>query len=98
MSLFVALFSAVLFFILTPSILLRIPKNGSKYTVAAVHALVFGIVFFLLHKFIWRLGNDLGNMMNPPVTVNKDNFSLQEGKKSGGKPNIPYTDTFIKKT
>ena len=84
MGLFVALFCSVLFFILTPSILLRIPKNGSKYTVAAVHAFVFGVVFFLLHKFIWRVGNDLGNMMNPPVTMNKEHFSLQEGKGGSG--------------
>jgi hypothetical protein len=56
MSLFVILFSALLFFVLTPGVFIRIPQNGSKYTVAAVHAAVFALIFGLSHKFIWRLG------------------------------------------
>ena len=56
MSLIVSLYAAVLFFILTPSILLRIPKSGSKWVVAAVHALVFGIIFYFTNKLVWRLG------------------------------------------
>jgi len=55
MSIFVSLYAGILFFILTPSILLRIPSNGSKYTVALVHAVIFGIIFYLTHKHIWRL-------------------------------------------
>ena len=56
MSLIVSLYAAVLFFILTPSILLRIPKSGSKWVVAAVHALVFGLIFHFTNKVVWRLG------------------------------------------
>jgi hypothetical protein len=56
MSLIVSLYAAVLFFILTPSILLRIPKSGSKWVVAAVHALVFGVIFHFTNKLVWRLG------------------------------------------
>jgi hypothetical protein len=56
MSLIVSLYAAVLFFILTPSILLRIPKSGSKWVVAAVHALVFGLIFHFTNKLVWRLG------------------------------------------
>jgi hypothetical protein len=56
MSLIVSLYAAVLFFILTPSILLRIPKSGSKWVVAAVHALVFGVIFYFTNKLVWRLG------------------------------------------
>jgi len=59
MSLIVSLYAAVLFFLLTPAILLRLPPNGNKYTVAAVHALVFAIIFGLTHKFVWRLGASL---------------------------------------
>jgi hypothetical protein len=59
MSLLVILFSALLFFVLSPGILLRLPKNGDKYTVAGVHALVFALVFGLTHKFVWRLGRRL---------------------------------------
>lgn len=59
MSLLVILFSALLFFVLSPGILLRLPKNGDKFTVAGVHALVFALVFGLTHKFVWRLGRRL---------------------------------------
>jgi hypothetical protein len=59
MSLIVSLYAAVLFFILTPSILLRIPKSGSKWVVAAVHALVFGVIFHFTNKLVWRLGAKL---------------------------------------
>ena len=49
------LYSALLFFLLTPGILLTLPPKGKKMTVAAVHAVVFGIVFTLSHKMIMRL-------------------------------------------
>jgi hypothetical protein len=48
---------AVLFFLLTPSILLRLPPKGSKYVVAFVHALVFATVFHFTHKFVWNMSN-----------------------------------------
>jgi len=59
MSVLVSLYAALLFFVLTPAILLRLPPNGGKYTVAAVHALVFGLVFYLTHKIVWRFGASL---------------------------------------
>ena len=59
MSLLVILFSALLFFVLTPGVLLRLPKNGDKFTVAGVHAVVFALVFGLTHKLVWRLGTRL---------------------------------------
>jgi len=59
MSLLVILFSALLFFVLTPGVLLRLPKNGDKFTVAGVHAVVFALVFGLTHKLVWRLGAKL---------------------------------------
>ena len=51
----VLVFSVVLFFLLTPGILVTLPKNGSKTTVAAVHALVFALVFHFSHKMVWHL-------------------------------------------
>lgn len=56
MSLLVILYSAILFFILSPGVLLRIPKNGDKFTVAGVHAVVFALVFGLTYKFVWKMG------------------------------------------
>lgn len=48
------LFVAALFYVLTPGIFLTLPKGGSKMTVAAVHALIFAIVFGLVHKSVWH--------------------------------------------
>ena len=59
MSLVVTIYAAVLFFLLTPAILVRLPPSGSKWTVAAVHAIVFALVFHFTHKFVWRLGASL---------------------------------------
>ena len=59
MSLLVILYSAILFFVLSPGVFLRFPKNGDKFTVAGVHSLVFALIFGLTHKFIWRLGSKL---------------------------------------
>jgi hypothetical protein len=41
---------AVLFFLLTPGVLLTLPNKGSKYTVAATHAVVFVLVAYLLKR------------------------------------------------
>ena len=44
--------SAVLFFLLTPGIILSLPPGGSKITVALTHAVVFGIVCTLFQNTI----------------------------------------------
>jgi hypothetical protein len=64
MSLIVSLYAAILFFILTPGVLLRLPKNGSKFTIAAVHALVFALLFHFTHKIVWRIGAKMEGMAN----------------------------------
>jgi len=43
---------AVLFFLLTPDILLSLPPKGGKYVVALVHALVFAAVLCFTHKYV----------------------------------------------
>lgn len=59
MNVFMAVYFALLFFILSPNILLRLPQNGSKMTVAAVHAAVFGVVAYLTGKAVWKLSHRL---------------------------------------
>jgi len=49
-----SLYVAILFFILTPAVLLRIPKNGNKYTVAGVHAIIFALLLHFTGKFVWN--------------------------------------------
>jgi len=60
MNIIVALYAALLFFILTPGILLRIPKNGSNNVVTATHALVFAVILYLTQSIVWRFSNSLG--------------------------------------
>ena len=55
MNIIVAVYSAILFFILTPNIVVRFPSNGSKMTVAMVHATVFGIILYFTQKIIHNL-------------------------------------------
>jgi hypothetical protein len=66
----VTLYSAILFFLLTPGILLRLPPTGGKFLVAAVHAVVFALVWHFTHKLIWQLS----------VTGFRDGFDLKESK------------------
>lgn len=37
-------FTALLFFVLSPGVLLSLPSGGSKFMKAAVHAVIFSVV------------------------------------------------------
>jgi hypothetical protein len=60
MNWFMAVYWAILFFVLSPGVLLRLPKNGSKFAVAGVHALVFGVIALFTGKFVWNLSRRFG--------------------------------------
>jgi len=50
------LYITILFFILTPGILLTLPSTNSKRrTVALVHAGVFAVIFLLTCKYVWQM-------------------------------------------
>ena len=48
------LFTAVLFVVLTPGVLVKLPPGGSMLTVAFVHGLIFALVYHVTHKTVWR--------------------------------------------
>lgn len=53
------LFVALLFFVLTPGVLIVLPPNmigtpNALYIVAATHALVFAVIYYLTKRIIWR--------------------------------------------
>jgi uncharacterized membrane protein len=52
--LWMALYAAALFFVLTPGVVLSLPVGGSKMTVALTHAVVFAAVWALTHKLVWK--------------------------------------------
>lgn len=68
MSLLVSLYAAILFFVLVPGILLTVPRKGGKYVVAAVHALVFALIYHFTHKLVWRLGVSLEGFEAPHIS------------------------------
>jgi hypothetical protein len=49
-----SLYAALLFFVLTPGILLSLPPGGSPMVVAATHAVVFAAVFHFTKKMVAR--------------------------------------------
>jgi hypothetical protein len=55
MNLWMALFLAVLFVLLTPGILLRIPANGTNLEAAVVHSIVFVLIWWVIYKPLWQL-------------------------------------------
>jgi hypothetical protein len=47
------LYSSLLFFILTPKVLVRIPTMGSPLSVAITHGLIFAIVLYFTYRPMW---------------------------------------------
>ena len=81
MNLVLSLYTALLFVVLTPGILLTLPKGGSKLTVAAVHGLVFAVVLYFTAKFVVDLTTTgaegfgappRGAPKPPPVNMDKE--------------------------
>ena len=42
-----------LFFILSPGVLLRLPSKGGKYTVAAIHSILFAFLSYVSYQILW---------------------------------------------
>jgi hypothetical protein len=78
MNMFMAIYFAILFFILSPGVLLRIPKNGSKFVVAGVHAVVFGVVAFFTGKFVWNLSQKVASPVKKEGLKDKTKEGLLE--------------------
>lgn len=87
MNLILFIVLVALFIALTPGILLRLPKNGSKMTVAVVHGLVFALVWTLSRAFLVRATRvfniDIGGNYMEAMENNKrkENLENKEEKK-----------------
>ncbi len=68
------IFTALLFFVLSPGILVSLPPKGSKMMVAGVHAIVFALIFTFTHKLVFEWGVSNG-------WINRDGF--QQGMAVG---------------
>jgi len=49
----------LLFFVLTPGVLVYLPPKSSKMVTAATHALIFALVWTFTHKMVWRLTHSM---------------------------------------
>ena len=50
-----SIYVALLFVILTPGVLITLPPNSSRLTVAVVHGVVFALVYHFTHKTVMRM-------------------------------------------
>jgi hypothetical protein len=113
MSATVSIYAALLFFILTPGILLKLPTSamfsklpikGNRPTViAAVHALVFGLIFYLTKPIIWRLGvrlegfSELKGEIKTAVDMTKDKTAVDMTKDDKKKEEEKAKETMVSK-
>jgi len=88
------LFSAVLFFALTPGVLVSLPPKGKKYTVAAVHALVFAVVWHCTHKAAWYLTEGFYAPAPPQATPHSSSIKKVEQIQQCG-PSVPVRKVCI---
>jgi hypothetical protein len=87
MNIVFSVFVFVLFFILTPGVLLRLPSKGSKTTVALVHGLIFAIILAVSGHFFWKSGNSVfegatGGTTEGGTTEDKVTPGLEDLRKS----------------
>jgi hypothetical protein len=54
MSVLLSVYAAFLFFVLVPGIVASLPAKGSKYIVAATHAIVFALIYHFTCSFVAR--------------------------------------------
>lgn len=54
MNIYMSIYLALLFIVLTPGVLLSLPPGGSKLVVAATHGIVFALVYHFTHKMAYN--------------------------------------------
>ncbi len=59
MCMIMGIYACVLFFVLTPGVLLTIPPKGKKMVVAACHAVIFGLIIGLTHNSVHNMGKGM---------------------------------------
>ena len=94
MNLLFSVYVLLLFFVLTPGVFLKLPSNGSKYTVTAVHGLLFAGILAITGHYVWKFssGRFEGVRGNPGPAKKKrpqpkaNPYKKKRGTKRGNKP------------
>jgi hypothetical protein len=79
---FTLLLAAVLFFLLTPGVLVRLPPKSGLLVVAAFHAVVFTVAFYLGCKLIKSLRTREGM---EDYVIEGNRFAAMQRKKAAKK-------------
>ena len=75
-------YAFLLFFVLTPGILLSLPPKGSKMVVALTHAFVFALIWYFTCKIVMRSSKGLfeGLSMSAPGSMQEPYGSCNNKK------------------
>lgn len=68
----------VLFFVLTPGVLVYLPPKSSKMITAATHAVIFALIWTLTHKMIWRLSSRMEGLTAMNTANPKNNNTIMK--------------------
>jgi succinate dehydrogenase/fumarate reductase cytochrome b subunit len=77
MNVVMTLFTALLFVLLVPGVVLSLPPKGSLLTKAIVHGLVFALVYHLTYGMVWQFST--GGFMDKKMEY----FSNPKGSMCG---------------
>lgn len=80
------LYTVLLFVLLTPAILVRLPPKGNKWTVAIVHGLIFSIILHLSHRFVLGLTLNIEGARGNRVDANTGAVSPAESGRRARDP------------
>jgi len=64
------IYAFLLFFVLTPGVLVYLPPKSSKTVVALTHAVIFAVIWSLTNKMVWRATSGIFESMSPSWTPN----------------------------
>ena len=80
------LYTVLLFVLLTPAILVRLPPKGNKWTVALVHGLIFSTILHLSHRFVLGLTLNIEGARGNRVDANTGAVSPAESGRRARDP------------
>jgi len=76
MNLLMSLFTATLFVLLVPGILFKIPAKGNPLLIAAVHGLLFALIYDVTHKLMYAVSEGyIDKKILDCVTIKDDLYS-----------------------
>jgi hypothetical protein len=83
----VTFYSALLFFVLVPGVLVSFPPKRGKYVVAGFHALVFALIWHFTNKMVWNASMNEG-FSEGAINKSKDKKKPKPKPKTNGNASV----------